>query len=167
MASRCGWIRMGLRRSLTRDSAMSVDSLYSSLASSCRRKWVDFLTLQKESSRGRRASEVSCTVIPICLAILIMWIANWCENPAYIQPSNTSYQATEKEVLPAALCQWHQNGHLVMGVLSKARATDRSMDGFWLVSVLCVILCSFLHFHKYVHTFVNLMSYSWKAWFNC
>lgn len=51
MASRCGWMRMGLRRSLTRDSAMSTDSLYSSLASSCRRKWVDFLTLQKESSQ--------------------------------------------------------------------------------------------------------------------
>lgn len=46
MASRCGWMRMGLRRSLTRDSAMREDSLYSSLASSCRRKWVDFLTLQ-------------------------------------------------------------------------------------------------------------------------
>ena len=54
-------MRMGLRRSLTRDSAMSMDSLYSSLASSCRRKWVDFLTLQKESRRGGRESR---TVIP-------------------------------------------------------------------------------------------------------
>lgn len=52
MASRCGWMRMGLRRSLTRDSDISADSLYSSLASSCRRKWVDFLTLQNESIGG-------------------------------------------------------------------------------------------------------------------
>lgn len=52
MASRCGWMRMGLSRSLTRDSAIRVDSLYSSLASSCRRKWVDFLTLQRESGEG-------------------------------------------------------------------------------------------------------------------
>lgn len=39
---------MGLRRSLTRDSAMSTDSLYSSFASSCKRKCVDLLSLQEE-----------------------------------------------------------------------------------------------------------------------
>lgn len=56
MASRCGWMRMGVRRSLTRDSAMSMDSLYSSLASICRRKWVDFLTLQRNSGRWTEVS---------------------------------------------------------------------------------------------------------------
>lgn len=43
---------MGLRRSLTRDSAISTDSLYSSFASSCKRKWVDLLTLQEERAGG-------------------------------------------------------------------------------------------------------------------
>lgn len=45
---------MGLRRSLTRDSAMSTDSLYSSFASSIKRKWVDLLTLQEERAGGKK-----------------------------------------------------------------------------------------------------------------
>lgn len=50
---------MGLRRSLTRDSAMSTDSLYSSFASSIKRKWVDLLTLQEERARGEKRKFVS------------------------------------------------------------------------------------------------------------
>lgn len=71
-------MRMGLRRSLTRDSAMSTDSLYSSLASSCRRKWVDFLTLQGREQPGEESGFVHIYT-HICSAILIT-----CEIPAYI-----------------------------------------------------------------------------------
>lgn len=98
MASRCGWMRMGLRWSLTRDSAMSVDSLYSSFASSCRRKWVDFLTLQWEE--------------PV---IENLWAHSHIRYIILI-------------IIPAALGKRHQDGHLIMGVLSKSNITWKKFD---------------------------------------
>ena len=53
MASRWGWMRMGARWSRSRDWAIMEDSRYSCLASSCRRRWVDFFTLGGEEQEDR------------------------------------------------------------------------------------------------------------------
>lgn len=100
---------MGLRRSLTRDSAMSADNLYSSLASSCSRRCVDFLTLQKEScaythDRGRLTTFFMST---------------------YSMTAGKEQQRREDS--PAALSQRHQDGQLIMGVLPKAGVKNNTI----------------------------------------
>lgn len=66
------------------------------------------------------------------------------------------YKTTTKKALPAALGQWHQNGLLIMGVLSKARVKNRSIDGIecddWYLHfsprLVCFIKCDCCVFIK-------------------
>lgn len=122
MASRCGWMRMGVRRSLVRDSAMSVDSLYSSLASSCSRKWVDFLTLQRRKPK----MSFSCA----------RYGAVRCGTARYpaVRHSPASVMETGS---PAALCQRHQNGHLIVGMLPKP-GKRRNRETFLVVQEILI-----------------------------